>query len=129
MTDDTPRPDPADGELTSDEAPGTQEGAPDAAPQATGKTGSAKGESGHNIDAMLNVGLNVQVVLGRTRMPIAQLLKLSRGAIIELDKNIGQPVEVVINDRLVARGDLIKLADERIGVSLTEIVKDYVSDL
>ncbi|OWU83226.1 flagellar motor switch protein FliN [Oceanicola sp. 22II-s10i] len=83
---------------------------------------------GQNIDAMLNVGLNVQIVLGRTRMPIAQLLKLSRGSIIELDKSIGQPVEVVINDRLVARGDLVKLKDDRIGVSLIEIVKDYVGD-
>ncbi len=83
---------------------------------------------GHNIDAMLNVGLNVQIVLGRSRMPIAQLLKLSRGSIIELDKRIGQPVEVVINDRLVARGDLVKLDDDRIGVSLIEIVKDYVTD-
>jgi len=88
----------------------------------------AEGRNGQNIDAMLNVGLNVQIVLGRTRMPIAQLLKLSRGSIIELDKRIGQPVEVVINDRLVARGDLVKLEDDRIGVSLIEIVKDYVSD-
>ncbi|MBN9887113.1 FliM/FliN family flagellar motor switch protein [Salipiger abyssi] len=86
------------------------------------------GDSGKTIDAMLNVGLNVQIVLGRTRMPIAQLLKLSRGSIIELDKSIGQPVEVVINDRLVARGDLVKLPDDRLGVSLIEIVKDYVSE-
>lgn len=92
------------------------------------ETGAKPGESGKTIDAMLNVGLNVQIVLGRTRMPIAQLLKLSRGSIIELDKSIGQPVEVVINDRLVARGDLVKLPDDRLGVSLIEIVKDYVSE-
>nr|WP_235940352.1 MULTISPECIES: FliM/FliN family flagellar motor switch protein [unclassified Salipiger] len=61
-------------------------------------------------------------------MPIAQLLKLSRGSIIELDKSIGQPVEVMINERLVARGDLVRLPDERLGVSLIEIVKDYVSE-
>ncbi|MCA0942309.1 FliM/FliN family flagellar motor switch protein [Yangia mangrovi] len=85
-------------------------------------------ESGQGIDAMLNVGLNVQIVLGQTRMPIAQLLKLSRGSIIELDKSIGQPVEVMINERLVARGDLVRLPDERLGVSLIEIVKDYVSE-
>ncbi|WP_353475749.1 FliM/FliN family flagellar motor switch protein (plasmid) [Salipiger sp. H15] len=85
-------------------------------------------ESGQGIDAMLNVGLNVQIVLGQTRMPIAQLLKLSRGSIIELDKSIGQPVEVMINERLVARGDLVRLPDDRLGVSLIEIVKDYVSE-
>lgn len=91
-----------------------------------GGTSAAAG-AGRNIDAMLNVGLNVQIVLGHSRMPIANLLKLSRGSVIELDKKIGEPVDVVINDRLVARGDLVKLEGERIGVSLTEIVKDYIS--
>lgn len=91
-------------------------------------TGNRKDDSGYNIDAMLNVGLNVEIVLGKTRMPISQLLKLSRGSIIELDKKIGEPVDVVINDRLVARGDLVKLAEDRVGVSLIEIVKDYVSE-
>ena len=91
-------------------------------------TGSRRDDSGYNIDAMLNVGLNVQIVLGKTRMPISSLLKLSRGSIIELDKKIGEPVDIVINDRLVARGDLVKLAEDRVGVSLIEIVKDYVSE-
>lgn len=91
-------------------------------------TGNRKDDSGYNIDAMLNVGLNVEIVLGKTRMPISQLLKLSRGSIIELDKKIGEPVDVVINDRLVARGDLVKLPEDRVGVSLIEIVKDYVSE-
>ena len=87
-----------------------------------------KDGAGYNIDAMMNVGLNVQIVLGKTRMPISQLLKLSRGSIIELDKKIGEPVDIVINDRLVARGDLVKLDEDRIGVSMIEIVKDYVSE-
>lgn len=88
----------------------------------------AKPQAGRNIEAMLNVDLRVQVILGHARMPISQLLKLSRGSVIELDRQIGEPVDVVINDRLVARGDLVKLDDDRIGVTLTEIVKDYVSD-
>lgn len=90
------------------------------------ESGEAPPSEGRNIDAMLNVGLQVQIVLGRSRMPISQLLKLTRGSIIELDKKIGDPVEVMINDRLVARGDLVKLQDDRLGVSLTEIVKDYI---
>ena len=90
---------------------------------------SATGEGGRNIDAMLNVSLQVQIILGRSRMPISHLLKLSRGSIIELDKKIGDPVEVMINDRLVARGDLVKMDGDKLGVTLTEIVKDYVSDL
>ncbi|KAF0674632.1 FliM/FliN family flagellar motor switch protein [Profundibacterium mesophilum] len=99
--------------------------AADTAPPEPSGTTDAKGR---NIDAMLNVGLNVQVVLGRSRMPISNLLKLSRGSVIELDKRIGEPVELIINDRLVARGDLVKLTGERIGVSLTEIVKDYINE-
>ncbi|MCA0994919.1 MULTISPECIES: FliM/FliN family flagellar motor switch protein [Roseobacteraceae] len=108
----------------ADEAETKQEeiGAEAAPKPAPGKPDS------QGIDAMLNVGLNVQIVLGQTRMPIAQLLKLSRGSIIELDKSIGQPVEVMINERLVARGDLVRLPDDRLGVSLIEIVKDYVSE-
>nr|WP_242652342.1 FliM/FliN family flagellar motor switch protein [Limimaricola pyoseonensis] len=94
----------------------------DAAPQAEAPKG------GRNIEAMLNVGLDVQIVLGHAKMPIAQLLKLGRGSVIELDKRIGEPVDVMINDRLVARGDLVKLGENRIGVSLTDIVKDYVSE-
>ncbi|WP_163851557.1 FliM/FliN family flagellar motor switch protein [Pseudooceanicola aestuarii] len=122
MTDDSAQTDqdaPAVPHLDGAASPGTGETA--AQPQTPPRNGS-------NIDAMLNVGLDVQIVLGRTRMPIAELLKLSRGSIVELRETIGQPVDVVINDRLVARGDLVKLPDDRIGVSLIEIVKDYVSE-
>ena len=80
------------------------------------------------LDAGTLQVMDVQIVLGHARLPISQLLKFGRGSVIELDKRIGEPVEVVINDRLVARGDLVKLGDARIGVSLTEIVKDYVSE-
>lgn len=89
---------------------------------------SAMPPAGRNIDAMLNVDLRVEIILGQARMPISQLLKLSRGSVIELDRHIGEPVDVVINDRLVARADLVKLGGDRIGVSLTEIIKDYVLD-
>ncbi len=107
--------------------PGDAEAAMIAAGSAQPQPAGAKA-SGRNIEAMLNVGLNVQVILGHSRMPISQLLKFSRGSVIELDKKIGEPVDIVINDRLVARGDLVKLAGDRIGVSLTEIVKDYIPE-
>ncbi len=119
----------------TDKPEDTETEAPAAAPQGEAAEtvmdammSAPKDGSGYNIDAMMNVGLNVQIVLGKTRMPISQLLKLSRGSIIELDKKIGEPVDIVINDRLVARGDLVKLDEDRIGVSLIEIVKDYVSE-
>jgi flagellar motor switch protein FliN/FliY len=119
------------GEAVTEDGPPALE-APEAPQADTGTAAAAAAAAamggGSGIDAMLNVGLDVQIVLGRAKMPIAQLLKLSRGSIIELDKAIGQPVEVVISDRLVARGDLVKLSDDRLGVSLTEIVKDFVSE-
>lgn len=91
----------------------------------TGAPTSAAG-AGKSIDAMLNVGMNIQIVLGYSSMPISDLLTLSRGSVIELNKKIGEPVDVIINQSLVARGDLIKVGDNRIGISLTEIVKDYI---
>ena len=96
--------------------------------QSANSANTRKGKSGRgkSIDAMLNVDMNIQVVLGHSRMPIADLLKLSRGSVIELDRRIGEPVDIVINQSLVARGDLIKVGESRIGISLTEIVKDYI---
>ncbi len=88
----------------------------------------ANSQNSKSIDAMLNVGMNIQIVLGYSRMPIADLLNLSRGSVIELDKKIGESVDVIVNQSLVARGDLIKVGDNRIGISLTEIVKDYIAE-
>lgn len=87
-------------------------------------TGPAPDAAAQNVHAMMNVALTVQIVLGQTRMPISQLLDISRGSVIELDKRIGAPVDMMINDRLVARGDLVKVGDNRVGVTLTEIIKD-----
>jgi flagellar motor switch protein FliN/FliY len=126
VADENDKPEDMDSDLVADAPEAEAEREPTVMDAMIGASG---GEAGQNIDAMLNVGLNVQIILGETRMPISQLLKLSRGSIIELDKRIGQPVDVVINNRLVARGDLVKLAGDRIGVSLIEIVKDYVSEI
>ena len=97
--------------------------------QLLGAGDTSRAEDKGSVRAMLNVSLDVQIVLGRSRMPVSQLLALSRGSVIELDKKIGEPVDVMINDRLVARGDLVKVGENRIGVTLTEIVKDYLSQL
>jgi flagellar motor switch protein FliN/FliY len=85
-------------------------------------------EGGAGMNAMLNVRLDVQVVLGQARMPISRLLELTRGSIVELNRKIGAPVDLMVSGRLVARGDLVKVGDDRLGVSLTQIVKDYVPD-
>ena len=77
-----------------------------------------------NLDAILSIPVTVQVVLGTTSMPVARLMKLGRGAVITLDQKVGAPVNVLVNGRVVARGEVVVVDEDnsRFGVSLTEIV-------
>ncbi|QOK80231.1 flagellar motor switch protein FliN [Brucella suis bv. 2] len=72
----------------------------------------------------MGIPVDVQVVLGGTTMPVSSLMKLGLGAVITLDKQIGDPVDIVVNGRVIARGEVIVLEDDspRFGVSLTEII-------
>ncbi|NBX85702.1 MAG: flagellar motor switch protein FliN [Proteobacteria bacterium] len=84
-------------------------------------TQGAKGtEAG--LEAVYDVPVTVKAVLGTTAMNISQLLKLGRGAVVELDKKVGDAVDIYVNDRLVARGEVV-LMDDKLGVTMTEIVK------
>ena len=93
--------------------------------EAKANAGSPRKE--RNVDALFNVKLNVRVVLGHTRMPVSDLLQLTRGSVIELDRRVGDPVDIMVNDRLIARGDLVKIKGNMLGVALREIVKDFVT--
>jgi flagellar motor switch protein FliN len=77
-----------------------------------------------NLDTILSIQVTVQIVLGSTSMPVAKLLKLGRGGVVTLDQRAGDPVSVVVNGRVVARGEVVVIDEEgsRFGVSLTEIV-------
>lgn len=77
-----------------------------------------------NLDLIMGIPVDVQVVLGGTTMPVANLMKLGRGAVVTLDKQIGDPVDIVVNGRVIARGEVIVLEDDssRFGVSLTEVI-------
>jgi flagellar motor switch protein FliN/FliY len=77
-----------------------------------------------NLDLVMRVQVTVEVVLGRTSMPVANLLKLGRGAVVPLDHKVGEPVDVVVNGRTIARGEVVLVDGERsrFGVTLTEIV-------
>ncbi|MCA6125240.1 flagellar motor switch protein FliN [Bradyrhizobium sp. WSM 1704] len=77
-----------------------------------------------NVDAILRIPVTVQVVLGAATMPVANLMKLGRGAVVPLDHRVGEPVDVVVNGRVVARGEVVVVEEDnsRFGVSLTEIV-------
>jgi flagellar motor switch protein FliN len=97
--------------------------AEDAAPEQAASAGDAA-SGAPNLDTILAIPVTVQVVLGTTTMPVARLMKLGRGAIISLDQKVGDPVNVLVNGRVVARGEVV-VVDEtssRFGVSLTEIV-------
>ena len=77
-----------------------------------------------NLDAIMRIPVSLQVVLGSATMPVANLMKLGRGAVVPLDHRVGEPVDVVVNGRVVARGEVVVVEDDnsRFGVSLTEIV-------
>lgn len=87
-------------------------------PQETGDTFPG------NIDVVMRIPVPVRVVLGSTSMPVSALLKLGRGSVVPLDRRVGDPVEVVVNDHVVARGEVVVINEDgsRFGVSLTEIV-------
>jgi flagellar motor switch protein FliN/FliY len=77
-----------------------------------------------NLGAILSIPVTVQVVLGSTSLPVAGLMKLARGAIVSLDQRVGDPVDVVVNGTVVARGEIVVVDDasQRFGVSLIEVV-------
>jgi flagellar motor switch protein FliN len=75
-----------------------------------------------SLETVYDIPVQVTVVLGRTSMQVNQLLKLGRGAVIELDKKVGEPIDIFVNNRLVARGEVV-VVEDRIGVTMTEIIK------
>jgi len=75
-----------------------------------------------DLEAVFDVPVRISVVLGRARIPVASLLKMDIGSVVELDRQVGEAVEIFINERLVARGEIV-LVENRLGVTMTEIVK------
>ena len=75
-----------------------------------------------NLEAIYDIPVENSVVLGRTSMPVSNLLKLGRGAVVELDRKVGESLDIYVNERLVARGEVV-IVENRIGVTLTEIIK------
>lgn len=73
------------------------------------------------LDAVNDVPVNVQAVLGRSRMPIGELLRMRSGIVLELDRRVGEPFDIFVNNRLIARGEVV-MVDSALGVTLTEIV-------
>src|SRR6201997_1893189 len=78
--------------------------------------------SAQDLEAVFDVPVTVSAVLGKSAMEVSQLLKLGRGTIVELDRKVGEAIDIYVNDRLVARGEVV-LVEDRLGVTMTEIIK------
>ena len=75
-----------------------------------------------DLESVYEIPIQVSAVLGKSPMHVSQLLKMGRGAVIELDRNVGEAIDIYINNRLVARGEVV-VVEERLGVTMTEIIK------
>lgn len=78
--------------------------------------------SSHDLEAVYDVPVTVSAVLGKSAMEVSELLKLAKGNIVELDRKVGEAIDIFVNNRLVARGEVV-LVEDRLGVTMTEIIK------
>jgi flagellar motor switch protein FliN len=98
--------------------------APDAANSKpnTDTEGDPASRSAADLEAVFDVPVKVSAILGRTRMEVSELLKLQAGQVVDLDRKVGEAIDIYVNDRLVARGEVV-LVEDRLGVTMTEIIK------
>ncbi len=93
---------------------------------AVAEGGVAVGEdppsNARDLEAVYDIPVQVSAVLGRATMQVSQLLKLGRGAVVELDRKVGEAIDIYVNNRLVARGEVV-VVDDHLGVTMTEIIK------
>jgi flagellar motor switch protein FliN/FliY len=75
-----------------------------------------------DLEAVFDVPVQVSAVLGRSRMEVGELLKLGPGTVLELDRRVGEAIDIYVNNRLVARGEVV-LVEDKLGVTMTEIIK------
>ena len=78
--------------------------------------------SASDLEAVYDIPVKVSAILGKTKMKVSQLLKLNKGAIIELDRKVGEAIDIHVNNNLVARGEVV-VVDDKLGITMTEIVK------
>lgn len=95
--------------------------APSAKTAAGRRADELSGQKDRNLNLILDIPLKVTVELGRTKMPVSELLNLTQGSVIELSKLAGEPMEVYVNDKLIARGEAVVI-NEKFGVRLTDVI-------
>ena len=79
-------------------------------------------KTANDLAAVYDIPVNVSAVLGKSTMQVSSLLKLGRGAVVELDRKVGEAIDIYVNNRLVARGEVV-VVEDRLGVTMTEIIK------
>ena len=79
-------------------------------------------KSAADLEAVFDVPVRVSAILGHSRMQVQELLKMTTGTVLELDRKVGEAIDIYVNNRLVARGEVV-LVDDRLGVTMTEIIK------
>lgn len=95
---------------------------PAAGSGASADLGDMRLRSAAELEAVYDIPVQMSAVLGKATMQVSQLLKLGRGAVVELDRKVGEAIDIYVNNRLVARGEVV-VVDDHLGVTMTEIIK------
>jgi len=109
------------GEFVSNGGDGASGSAPSASPSGLPEVTDLP-KSARDLEAVYDIPVTVSAVLGKATMQVSQLLRLGRGAVIELDRKVGEAIDIYVNNRLVARGEVV-VVEDRLGVTMTEIIK------
>ena len=113
-------------EELEDSAPAKASPAPSDEGEAVGFGGdddiSEMPRNARDLEAVYDIPVQVSAVLGKATMQVSQLLKLGRGAVVELDRKVGEAIDIYVNNRLVARGEVV-VVEDRLGITMTEIIK------
>lgn len=80
-------------------------------------------KTAQDLAPVFDVPVQISAVIGKTSLSVSELLKLTQGSVLELDRKVGEAIDIYVNNRLVARGEVV-VVDERLGVTMTEIIKD-----
>jgi flagellar motor switch protein FliN/FliY len=94
----------------------------DAAGGEQDQDGNRPPSQARDLEAVYDIPVQISAVLGKATMQVSQLLKLGRGAVVELDRKVGEAIDIYVNNRLVARGEVV-VVEDRLGVTMTEIIK------
>ena len=109
------------GDLSLQELESTADTAPDPI-LTTEESESEMVRTAGELEAVYDIPVQVSAVLGKSRMQVSNLMRLGRGAVVELDRKVGEAIDIYVNNRLVARGEVV-VVGERLGITMTEIIK------